>query len=146
MSIQVTYIGRTVAPAVRFFAPLPLLRHLRPGYGLNALPDLGLGHLNGAYPGRIKRATHVANLVDSALKGRDPAANECRQQVVGGQPFSSELLHNLVDVVDLYHLVGRVVPPIELRSGGADDEVRQIDQIDGGRILHIKEGALPFPA
>ena len=83
MSIQVTYIGRTVAPAVRFFAPLPLLRHLRPGYGLNALPNLGLGQFNGAYPGRIKRATHVANLVDSALEGQNPAADKGCQQVVG---------------------------------------------------------------
>ena len=90
MSIQVTYLGRKVVTAVRFFSPLPLHRHPRPGYGLDPLPDLGLVQLDGAYPGRIKRATHVANLVDSALKGRDPAANECRQQVVSSQPFSSE--------------------------------------------------------
>ena len=69
MSVQIIYLGRKVAPAVGFFAPLPLLRHLRPGYGLDPLPNLGLVQLNGACPGRIKRATHVANLVDSALKG-----------------------------------------------------------------------------
>ena len=118
MSIQVTYLGRKVAPAVRLFAPLPLLRHLRPGYGLDPPPDLGLVQLDCACPGRIERATHVANFVDSALKGRDPAANKCRQQVIGSHPFFSELRDNLMNLVDLCHCVGRVVPPIKLRSRG----------------------------
>ena len=79
MSAEVIYRGRKVAPAVRFLAPLPLIRHPRPGYGLNAFPDLGLVQLDGAYPGRIKRATHVANIVDPALEGQDPATDKCRQ-------------------------------------------------------------------
>ena len=146
MSLQITYLGRTVAPAVGFFAPLPLFRHLCPGYGFDPLPDLSLVQLERAGPSRVEGATHVANLVDSTLKGRNPAANERRQQVISGHPFFRELCDNLVDVVDFRHFVGWVVPPIALRSRGADGEIRQVNQIDLGRVLHIEERALPSPA
>ena len=107
-----------------FLAPLPLLRRLRPGYGLNAPPDLGLVQLKGACPGRIKRATHVADLVNSALKRGDPANDECRQQVIGRHPLFLKLLIDQVDVVDFRHLILRVVPPVVLRSGWTDNESR----------------------
>ena len=114
---QVTYGGWKVAPAMGFLAPFPVICHLRPGYGLDAPPDLGLVQLKCACPGWIKRATHVAYLVNPALERGNPATDECRQQVVNRHPLSLKLLNDPVDGVDFRHLVFRVVPPVELCSG-----------------------------
>ena len=80
---QITYDGWKIVTAVGFLAPFPVVRHLRPGYGLDASPDLGLAQLVRARPGRIERATHVAYLVNLALERGNPATDECRQQIVG---------------------------------------------------------------
>ena len=79
-----------VAPAVGFFAPFPCLRHLCPGYGLNAPPDLVVVQLDGADSGRIQWATHVADFVDSALEGQDSATDEGGEQVIACHPFVPE--------------------------------------------------------
>ena len=126
-SVEVTYFGWKIAPAVGFFAPFPFLRHLRPGYGLDVPPDLSIIQLDGADPGRVQRATHVADLVDSALEGQDPAADECCKQVIGRHPLAFELHDDLVYVVDLLYLVRRVIPPVELCGWGTDDERWQVD-------------------
>ena len=73
-SVEVTYFRWRIAPAVGFLAPFPFLGHFRPGYGLDAPPDLGIVQLDGADSGRVHRATHVADLMDSALEGQDSAA------------------------------------------------------------------------
>ena len=143
--VEITYGGRKIVAAVGIHAPLPLVRHSRPGYGLDAPPDLGLVQLDGACPGWIKRAAHMTDLVGSALKWGDSATDECRQQIIGRHPHFLQLLDNLVDGIDLRHFVLRVVPPVELRSGGANDEIRQVDQVGVRRILHIKERSKLFP-
>ena len=121
-SVEVTYFGWKIAPAVGFFAPFPFLRHLCPGYGLDAPPDLGIIQLDGADPGRVQRATHVADLVDSALEGQDSAADERCEQVIGRHPFILELLNDLMDVVDFRHIVFRVEVPVELCGWGTNGE------------------------
>ena len=121
-SVEVTYFRWKIAPAVGFFAPFPFLRHLRPGDGLDAPPNLGIIQLDGADSGRVHRATHVADLVDSALEGQDSAADERRKQVIGRHPFTLELLNDLMDVVDFRHIVFRVVVPVELCGWGTDGE------------------------
>ena len=115
---QITYSRRKVVSAVGLHAPLPLIRHLGPSYGLDAPPDLGLVQLNSAHPSGIKWATHVADLVDSGLKWVDSAADECPQQVIYRHSCSFQLLDNLVDGVDLQHLLLRVVTPVKLCCGG----------------------------
>ena len=84
--VEITYGGRKIVSAVGLLAPLPLVRHLRPGYGLDVPPDLGFVQLNGACPGWIKRAAHMTDLVDSVLKWGDSATDECCQQVIGRHP------------------------------------------------------------
>ena len=107
-----------------FFAPFPVLCHLRPGYGLDAPPGLGLVQLACARPGWIKRATHVAYLVNPALERGDPATNECRQQVIGRHPLFFKLGDDPVDFVDFSNLLLRVVPLVVLRSGWTDNKSR----------------------
>ena len=121
---QVTYGGRKFVSAMGFFAPFPVLCHLRPGYGLDAPPDLGLVQLVGACLGWIKRATHVAYVVNPALERGDPATNECRQQVIGRHPLFFKLGDDLVDFVDFPNQLLRVVPPVVLLSGWTDNESR----------------------
>ena len=77
MLVRITYSRRKIVSAVGLHAPLPVIRYLGPGYGLNAPPDLAFVQLNGAHSSGIERATHVADLVDSALKRADSAANKC---------------------------------------------------------------------
>ena len=143
---MVTYGRRKIASAMGFLAPFPLLGHPRPGDGLDAPPDLGLVQLKGACPGWIKRATHVADLVDSTLQRGDPMTDKCRHQIIGRHPLFLELLNDLVDCLDFRHLVIRFVPPVVLLSGGIEDERREVDQINVGRVLHIEEGPETFPA
>ena len=85
---------------MRFFAPCPVFRHLRPGYGLDARPDLGLVQYIGTGPSRVIPATHVADLVDSALERGNPAANEGPQQIVGRHSLLLKLGDNLVNMID----------------------------------------------
>ena len=107
-----------------FFAPFPILCHLRPGYGLDVPPDLGLVRLICACLVRIKRATHVTYLVNPTLERGDPATNECRQQVISRHTRFLKLLNDPVDVVDFLNLLPRVVPPVVLHTGGTDNECR----------------------
>ena len=87
----------------------------------------------------------MVDLVDSALKWADSATDECRQQVIGRHSRFFQLFDDLVDGVDLQHFVLRVVTPVELCSGRADDEIRQVDQINFRRVLRVEERSLPFP-
>ena len=85
---------------MRLLAPCPVFRHLRPGYGLDARPDLGVVQYMCAGPSRVISATHVADLVDSALQRGNPATNKGPQQIVGRQSLPLKLDDNLVDMVD----------------------------------------------
>src|SRR5664279_1256109 len=140
------YRRRWTRSVVRFFAPFPGDRHVRPGNGLNSPPDLGLGQLAGRHPSGIMTATHVAYLVSPALEWRYPAANECRQEIVGRHSFLIELGDNLVNLVDFLDKFLRIKPPIELLHGRADNEFRQAYHINPGHVLHIEERPKPFPA
>ena len=100
IKVEIAYGRRKVVSAVGLHAPLPLVRHPRPGYGLDAPPDLGLVQFDGASPGRIERTAHMANLVDSALQWTDSATDKCRQQVIGCHSRFFQLFDDLVDGVD----------------------------------------------
>ena len=128
------------------FPPFPIVRHCGLGYGLDSTPDLGLGQLNGADPGWIMSATHVANFVCPQLKWRNPATNECRQKIIGLQALvvfkAEDERMNLVDL-GIYLLLVKV--PVEL-GRWADIECRQSDHVGGSCVLHIEERPEPLLA
>ena len=128
------------------YSPYPFHRHLCPGDGLDAFPNLGLAQLVSAVPSRVMSATHVANLVNSALEGRNSATDECAQEIIGRHSLPLERDDKLVNRVDLEVGVTRVEIPIVLLCGGAESKCRQVQEIVVLRALHVEERPLPFPA
>ena len=150
MSVKVFWylcLGHWAFSVMGLFPPFPFIGHSCLGYGLDSSPDLGLGQLNSCYPVGVMPATHVAYLVRPTLERRYPAANECRQEIVGCHTFVIlETDDELVDLVDLGNKFLRIIIPVELRSRRADNKCRQADHVYVGRILHVEEGPEPLLA
>ena len=129
-----------------FFTPCPFLGHRCLGDGLDAFPYLGLGQPVSAVPSWVISATHVADLVNSALEGRNSAADEGPQEVIRHQPFSLPRDDEVVDTVDLEVRLPGIEIPVVLLCGGAEYEFWQVEQIGIRWALHVEEGSLPLVA
>ena len=97
---------------MRLYAPLPIILHLSLGNGLDPSPNLGVGEIMGADPGRVEQTTHMANLVQAVLKRIDSAHDECPQEVVCAHLLFQQPLKGLMDQLDLRNSVLRVIVPV----------------------------------
>ena len=131
---------------MRFFTPYPFHGHRGLGNGLDTSSNLGPAQRVSAVPGGVILATHVANLVNSVLKGENSAANESPQQVICHHPFSLERDNEVVDAVDLEDGFPGIETPVVLFRGRATYKCRQIQEVSVGWALHVEEGPLPFSA
>ena len=109
---------------VGLYPPIPFIGHLCLCNGLDMPYDLDLAELVGADPGRIKLATHMADLVDSALEGENSASDESPQEIISHPTIFHELNNGHVDLVDLGVGFLGVEGPIESCCGGAEDKRR----------------------
>jgi hypothetical protein len=142
----VTYLLWKVVSVMGFFTPCPFLGHRCLGEGLDAFSNLGPAQRVCAVPSWVVLATHVANLVNPALKRGNSAADESPQEVIRHQPFSLEGDNEVVDTVDLEVRLPGIETPVVLLRRGAEYECRQVKQIDVGWTLHVEECPLPLPA
>ena len=105
------------ASGCRAFSPLPGGRHLNLGYGLAPVPDLEPIQREGAGPVRIHPATHMADLVGSALQRANPATDERGHHVVTLKPLRLELGDSFQDEFELRVPVTRIVPQLSFVGG-----------------------------
>ena len=107
-----------------FNPPFPSVGHRRLGNGLDAPFDLGLAEFVGAGPSWVVSAAHMADLVNSALEGRNSAKDKSPQEIIGSQPILFEISDHLVVMVDLGDRFPRVIRPDELFYRGSEGECR----------------------
>ena len=131
---------------MRLQAPFPVNRHLCFGDQFGLGNHVSFSKSEGSDPGGIKPTAHLADLMSAALKGKNPAYNERAHEVICRKLIVLLELPKKPDYpVCFFMAILRIKLPV--RSGGITGNVcRQIDEVCGTRVLHIKESLLPFPA
>ena len=88
----------------------------------------------------------MADLMGSLLEGADSSIHKSPEDVIGTPPSFLEIQHVFMDLLNLGVGVLWVEIPIELCSGRAELEVREVDEVDSIGVPHIEKGSIPLLA
>ena len=89
----------------------------------------------------------MGDLVYPGLQRANPAADEGPEQIISGELLVCvELLHHLVDGVNLEECFLWIVGLVKLVIGWGEVEQRQVDEIFIPGVLHVEERPLPLAA
>lgn len=151
-----TYHWWRMSAIIRGLSPGPLRWHICLGDGTHPPEDSLRGQIEGADPGRIPQAIHMAHLVNPALQGAHPAVDEGADKIIRRESLMHEHVDESCNIICFWKSILGVILPVDLPGRGLKLEHWKVDPVSlgiilhlgkpGRVVLHVEEHPLPLPA